>query len=155
MADPPHRKSILVSEEDFKKPRKSVDAHSGHMTPGSFKRIGRLMYRVSNQDHEETYRDRTIPKIVIFLNTVLSPVVGLCISGRGMYDGRISLIGISLRVLYFAMFVVTIYLDTRFERLERWSRIVPKVLGIILIAVQFIGVLPNYACDTNNPITCL
>lgn len=155
MADPPHRKSILVSEEDFKKPRKSVDAHSGHMTPGSFKRIGRLMYRVSNQDHEETYRDRTIPKIVIFLNTVLSPVVGICISGRGMYDGRISLIGISLRVLYFAMFVVTIYLDTRFERLERWSRIVPKVLGIILIAVQFIGVLPNYACDTNNPITCL
>lgn len=155
MADPPHRKSILVSEEDFKKPRKSVDAHSGHMTPGSFKRIGRLMYRVSNQDHEETYRDRTIPKIVIFLNTVLSPVVGLCISGRGMYDGRISLIGISLRVLYFAMFIVTIYLDTRFERLERWSRIVPKVLGIILIAVQFIGVLPNYACDINTPITCL
>ena len=155
MTDPPQRKSILVSEEDFKKPRKSVDAHSGHITPGSFKRIGRLMYRISNQHHEETYRERTIPKIVIFINTVLSPVVGLCISGRGMYDGRISLIGISLRVLYFSLFIVTIYMDTRFERIERWSRLVPKVLGIIFIGVQFIGVLPNYECNINKPMTCI
>lgn len=149
------RKSTLVSDERTEVHRKSIDVHSGPETPASFRRIGKLMYRVTNYSHEDTFRDKTIPRVIIFLNTVVMPTMGLCTSVRGMYDGRVSLIGILLRILYFSIFMYTIYIDSRFEKLERWSRILPKLFGIVFIGIQLIGVIPNYTCDFNAPLTCL
>lgn len=77
-------------------------------------------------------------------------------SVRGNYDGRLSLLGLSLRALYFISFLVLIYFDDRFERYERWARLVPKFLGVVFIVIQLIGVVPIYTCSSGTDFrTCL
>ena len=39
--------------------------------------------------------------------------------------------------------------------MERWARLMPKLFGIVMIAIQLIGVIPNYHCDTDQPLTCV
>jgi len=155
MVDVPRRASILKSNPEPRGRTQSIDAHDGPLTPSSFKRIGRLMYRITNENHGESSHAKGIPKLVIFLNAVLGPLIGVCIAVRATYDGRVSLIGITLRVFYFVLFGIAIYLDARFEPVERFSRLIPKVCGILFIAIQFLGVVPNYDCDTKNWISCL
>jgi hypothetical protein len=76
-------------------------------------------------------------------------------SVRGNYDGKLSLLGLSLRALYFLSFLVLIYFDDRFERYERWARLLPKFLGVIFIVIQLIGVVPLYSCSAEDFRTCL
>ena len=109
-----------------------------------------MVYHVSDS---KSYTNDAIPKLVIFLNTFMSPLIGVLVALRASYDGRVSLIGISLRIVYFAVFILVIYIDKRFEDMERWARLMPKLFGIVMIAIQLIGVIPNYHCDTDQPLT--
>jgi hypothetical protein len=123
-------------------------------TEGSIKKVKRLVYQISN---EGTVEDKTsiIPSVVIFLNIILSPMIGIAMAIRGQYDGRLSLVGIIIRVLYFASFVVAIYFDRRYERAERYARLMPKIFGIFIIGIQLVGVIPRYDCNLNSWRTCL
>ena len=114
--------------------------------------LRRLVYKMSNGQEpiNEPAHSPFIPKCVVFLNMCLSPVIGVLMAIRGHYDGKLSLFGIILRILYFISFLVAIYFDNRFERIERWSRILPKLFGCIILGVQLYGVVPRYDCDAST-----
>lgn len=134
--------------------RPSLVYRDSEETEGSIKKVKQLVYQISN---EGTVDDKTsiIPSVVIFLNIVLSPLIGIAMAIRGQYDGRLSLVGIILRVAYFVSFVIAIYFDRRYERAERWARLVPKTFGIFIIGIQLMGVIPRYDCNLNLWQTCL
>ena len=118
----------------------------------STKTLRRLVYKMSNGQEpiNGSAPAPLIPKCVVFLNMCLSPVIGMLMAIRGHYDGKLSLFGIILRILYFISFLVAIYFDNRFEKIERWSRILPKLFGCIILGVQLYGVVPRYDCDTST-----
>lgn len=146
------KRSLTSSPKSVKIKRKSILARETNVPSSSFKQLRKMVYEVANT---KPYGNDAIPKLVIFLNMVMSPLIGILIALRASYDGRVSLIGISLRIVYFAIFIIVIYVDQRFERMERWSRLMPKLFGIVMICVQLIGVIPNYICDLNNILTCI
>ena len=152
MLHPPPRRSLSSSPQPTKTKRKSIVVRETSVPSGSFKQLRKMVYQVTNN---KPYANDAIPKLVVVLNTFLNPLIGVLIALRASYDGRISLIGISLRILYFGVFILVIYLDARFEKMERWARLVPKLFGIVMIGVQLLGVIPNYHCDTEQPLTCV
>ena len=123
----------------------------------STKTLRRLVYKMSSEVEpiNEPLHSPFIPKCVVFLNMCLSPVIGVLMAVRGHYDGKLSLFGIILRILYFISFLVAIYFDHRFERVERWARILPKLFGVILLGVQLYGVIPRYHCQASKWRTCI
>lgn len=152
MMHPPPRRSLSSSPQPTKTKRKSIMARETHVPSSSFKQLRKMVYHVSDS---KPYTNDAIPKLVIFLNTFMSPLIGVLVALRASYDGRVSLIGISLRLVYFAVFILVIYIDKRFEDMERWARLMPKLFGIVMIAIQLIGVIPNYHCNTEEPLTCV
>ena len=74
---------------------------------------------------------------------------------RGNYDGKLSVFGIVLRIIYFVLFLIAIYFDHRFERIERWARILPKLFGVFLLGFQLVGVIPRYRCDSTSWRICI
>ena len=135
-----HRRSTLVSiaEPDIE-----------HDSAKTFKR---LVYKMSHEteEDEEEKNPTIIPKIVIFLNLCMSPLAGFCLAIRGMYDGRVSLLGISIKITYFLAFIVVISYDHRFDKVERWARLIPKIFGCLSLIVTLYGVLQVYDCDMQN-----
>ena len=114
----------------------------------STKTLRRLVYKMSNG--QEPINEPAHSPFILFLNMCLSPVIGVLMAIRGHYDGKLSLFGIILRILYFISFLVAIYFDNRFEKIERWSRILPKLFGCIILGVQLYGVVPRYDCDAST-----
>ena len=116
-----------------------------------------ILYRITSEEISEgrVPSSKLISTLIIILNVVVSPIIGLLMSVRGNYDGKLSLLGLSLRALYFLSFLVLIYFDDRFERYERWARLLPKFLGVIFIVIQLIGVVPLYSCSAEDFRTCL
>jgi hypothetical protein len=112
----------------------------------------RLIYRASNQVEESK---SIIPMVIIFLNLIVSPLSGAIMAIRGAYDGRISIVGSILRVVYFFIFLFAIYYDERYESSERWARMLPPFFGAIVIGVQLTGVFATYECSTVNIRTCI
>lgn len=146
------RKSLTSSPQVKRVSRKSVVARTSTQPNSSYKVVRKLIYESAN---EHVYRDKTIPRIVIVLNTFLNPMIGILIAARCAYDGRVSLVGILLRIVYFSAFLLVIYFDTRFESAEKYSRMLPKAFGIIMIGVQLVGVLRTYDCELESPWTCV
>lgn len=134
----------------------------------SIKQLSRLVYKMSSEQVPElqkslpTYEkslstppNRHIPRLIIILNIGFSPIIGILMAMRGNYDGKLSVSGIVLRIIYFLLFLIAIYFDHRFERIERWSRILPKLFGVILLGIQLVGVIPRYQCDSASWLTCI
>lgn len=128
----------------------------------SIKQLTRLAYKLSSDQVPEdvphaddiTY-NRHIPRLIILLNIGFSPIIGILMTIRGNYDGKLSVSGIVLRIIYFLLFLIAIYFDSRFERIERWARILPKLFGVFLLGIQLVGVIPRYQCDSANWFTCI
>lgn len=130
----------------------------------SIKQLSRLVYKISSEQVPELQKslptlvdtpNRHIPRLIIVLNIGFSPIIGILMAIRGNYDGKLSFIGIVLRIIYFLLFLIAIYFDHRFERIERWSRILPKLFGVILLGIQLVGVIPRYQCDSASWLTCI
>ena len=123
----------------------------------STKTLRRLVYKMSSGQEpiHESAKLPLIPQCVVCLNMVLSPAIGILMAVRGHYDGKLSLFGIILRILYFISFLVAIYFDNRFETIERWSRILPKLFGCIILGIQLYGVVPRYKCQASTWRTCI
>ena len=119
------------------------------------KTVRKLAYHISNEVREKRTSDTIIPKLVVFLHVLLSPICGMFMSVRGAYDGRLSIVGLFLRSVYFILLIVVGLYDDRFEKYEKWARIIPAFFGIVSIGIQMIGVTSSYTCDTNQPISCL
>ena len=120
--------------------------------------IPRIIIKMSSeQEHAETSckHNTTIPRLIIFLNVVISPIIGILMAIRGNYDGKLSVAGIVLRIIYFVLFLIAIYFDHRFERIERWARILPKLFGVFLLGFQLVGVIPRYDCKQDSWRTCI
>lgn len=124
----------------------------------SIKKVTRLVYKISNEggtDLPAEHKKSIIPSIVIFLNIILSPIIGVTMAIRGHYDGKLSMVGLCLRVVYFISFIVAIYFDRRFEDTERYARLAPKVFGVVIIGIQLVGVLPRYECNGTSWRSCI
>lgn len=122
----------------------------------SMKHIGKLVYRMTSETTEKEEKvHKYIPLVVIILNAVISPIIGLLMAVRGNYDGKISLIGLSMRIFYFISFIFVTYFDSRFERGERYARMIPRIFGILLATVQLFGIARYYDCDSQYIITCI
>lgn len=122
---------------------------------GSIKKVTRLVYKISNEGGSTLKEKSIIPSIVIFLNVILSPIIGVAMAVRGHYDGKLSMIGLCLRVVYFTAFIVAIYFDRRFQDTERYARLAPKIFGVMVVAIQLFGVLPRYDCDITSWRSCI
>ena len=119
------------------------------------KTVQKLAYHISNEVREKRASDTIIPKLVVFLHVLLSPICGMFMSVRGAYDGRLSIVGLLLRSLYFILLIGVGVYDDRFEKYEKWARIIPAFFGIGSICIQLIGVIPTYTCNVNKPLLCL
>lgn len=122
---------------------------------GSIKKVTRLVYKISNEGGSDLPEKSIIPSIVIFLNIILSPIIGVTMAIRGHYDGKLSMVGLCLRIIYFVSFIIAIYFDRRFENTERYARLAPKIFGVVIIIIQLIGVLPRYECNLTSWISCI
>jgi len=113
--------------------------------------IRQLIHRITSETEDVSH----VPKMVIFLNIVFRPVIGTVCAIRGHYDGRLSLVGLLLSIVYFFAFMVVIYLDTRFETMEQWARILPKLFGMVIAGIQVPTTFAMYSCTTNNWQSCI
>jgi len=60
------------------------------------KHIRTVVYRrTSETTEEEENVHRYIPRLVIILNVIMSPLIGIFMAARGNYDGKISLVLLS------------------------------------------------------------
>ncbi len=121
-------------------------------------KIRRLVYKMSSEQEQVDVviqNNKNIPRVIIFLNVVISPIIGILMAIRGNYDGKLSVAGIVLRIIYFVLFLIAIYYDHRFERIERWARILPKLFGVFLLGFQLVGVIPRYDCKQASWRTCI
>ena len=64
-------------------------------------KIRRLVYKMSSELPDETSskHSTTIPKVIIVLNIVVSPIIGILMAIRGNYDGKLSVAGIVLKYI--------------------------------------------------------
>lgn len=115
-------------------------------------RIRSLIRRITSETVDD---DSHVPQMVICLNIVFRPVIGTVCAIRGQYDGRLSIIGLTLSVVYFGAFMVVTYIDDRFKPMERWARVLPKLFGMAVAVIQLVGVYNSYACDTSMWRSCL
>ena len=115
-------------------------------------RIHSLIRRITSETADD---DSHVPQMVICLNIVFRPVIGTVCAIRGQYDGRLSIVGLTLSVLYFGAFMIVTYIDGRFEPMERWARVLPKMFGMVVAGIQLVGVYNSYACDTSIWQSCL
>jgi len=121
-------------------------------------KIRRLVYKMSSEQEPVDVviqNNKHIPRVIIVLNIVVSPIIGILMAIRGNYDGKLSVSGIVLRMIYFVLFLIAIYFDHRFERIERWARILPKLFGVFLLGFQLVGVIPRYDCKQASWRTCI
>lgn len=121
-------------------------------------KIRRLVYKMSSEQEQidvVIQNNKHIPRVIIFLNIVVSPIIGILMAIRGNYDGKLSVSGIVLRMIYFVLFLIAIHFDHRFERIERWARLLPKLFGVFLLGFQLVGVIPRYDCKQDSWRTCI
>ena len=121
-------------------------------------KLRRLVYKMSSEQEQVDVviqNNKHIPRVIIVLNIVVSPIIGILMAIRGNYDGKLSVSGIVLRMIYFVLFLIAIYFDHRFERIERWARILPKLFGVFLLGFQLVGVIPRYDCKQDSWRTCI
>ena len=120
------------------------------------KMIKRLVYHLSNEKDDEGLQEY-ISCIVIFLNLILSPVAGILITIRAQYDQTLSISGVFIKIIYMFIFAFAIYFDKRYEnKIERISRLIPKILSMLLLSIQLYSLLYTYNCHIYKDIrTCL
>ena len=70
--------------------------------------------------------------------TVFGIIIGLLMFARGLLDGRLSMIGLWLRLLYFGVTSGSYALDARLKA-DRWSFLTPALSGLILTIAQLVG----------------
>ena len=76
--------------------------------------------------------------IVNKIMTVFGIIIGLLMFARGLLDGRLSMIGLWLRLLYFGVTSGSYALDARLKA-DRWSFLTPALSGLILTIAQLLG----------------
>ena len=69
---------------------------------------------------------------------VFGIIIGLLMFARGLLDGRLSMIGLWLRLLYFGVTSGSYALDARLKA-DRWSFLTPALSGLILTIAQLLG----------------
>ena len=70
--------------------------------------------------------------------TIFGIIIGLLMFARGLLDGRLSMIGLWLRLLYFGVTSGSYALDARLKA-DRWSFLTPALSGLILTIAQLLG----------------
>ena len=70
--------------------------------------------------------------------TIFGIIIGLLMFARGLLDGRLSMIGLWLRLLYFGVTSGSYALDARLKA-DRWSFLTPALSGVILTIAQLLG----------------
>ena len=74
--------------------------------------------------------------------------IGLLMFARGLIDGALSMIGLWLRLIYFATLSFSYGFDSRLSA-DRWSFLTPALSGLLLTLAQLVGMF-----ITNGPFTC-
>ena len=77
-------------------------------------------------------------KIPLVNKIMTGIIIGLLMFARGLLDGRLSMIGLWLRLLYFGVTSGSYALDARLKT-DRWSFLTPALSGLILTIAQLLG----------------
>jgi hypothetical protein len=102
-------------------------------------------------------RDKVQMKIPVInqIMTWFGVVIGILFFIRGLIDGRLSMIGLWLRLFYFSILSISYGLDDRLT-VDRLSFLIPSLSGLLLTLAQLIGLFISdgpFTCDSFE--TCL
>ena len=65
-------------------------------------------------------------------------LIGILFFARGLIDGRLSMIGLWLRLIYFSILSISYGLDDRLSA-DRLSFLIPSLSGLLLTLAQLTG----------------
>lgn len=83
-----------------------------------------------------------------FIGVMCSGVSALLLSYRANLDGKLSFYGVILKIVSFMIMSSIFMCDQRFDKRERYLYSAPKVFGIIMGAIQLVGIILQF--DGNN-----
>lgn len=87
--------------------------------------------------------------------TFFGIIIGCLMFVRGLIDGKLSMIGLWLRLLYFGVLSLSYALDDRLDK-DRWAFLTPALSGLLLTVAQLIGMfITDGPFECNSFWTCL
>lgn len=93
--------------------------------------------------------------LINMIMTFFGIVIGLLMFTRGLIDGRLSMIGLWLRLVYFTVLSGSYALDARLKK-DRWSFLTPALSGLLLTIAQLIGMfVVDGPFECSDFMTCL
>lgn len=93
--------------------------------------------------------------LINMIMTFFGIVIGLLMFTRGLIDGRLSMIGLWLRLVYFTVLTGSYALDARLKK-DRWSFLTPALSGLLLTIAQLIGMfVVDGPFECSDFMTCL
>lgn len=134
-----------MDEEELKPLLKDIDK----INSSTFYSVVNRWFGLSPSDIQEE-----IP-ICNNILTIFGIIVGLLMFVRGLIDGKLSMIGSWLRLVYFGFLSISYAMDERLEE-DRWSFLTPALSGLALTVAQLIGMFITdgpFECDSF--LTCL
>lgn len=96
----------------------------------------------NERDTEHTVGKRGL--LLRFIGVMCSGVSALLLSYRANLDGKLSFYGVILKILSFIIMSSIFMCDQRFDKRERCLYSAPKVFGIIMGAIQLIGIILQF-----------
>ncbi len=82
-----------------------------------------------------------------FIGVMCSGVSALLLSYRANLDGKLSFYGVILKIVSFMIMSSIFICDQRFDKNERCLYSAPKIFGIIMGAIQLVGIILQFDGD--------
>lgn len=79
-----------------------------------------------------------------FIGVMCSGISALLMSYRANLDGKLSFYGVILKIVSFVIMSSIFICDHRFDRNERCLYSGPKVFGIVMGAIQLVGIILQF-----------
>ena len=99
----------------------------------------------NERDTEHTVGKRGL--LLRFIGVVCSGFSALLLSYRANLDGKLSFYGVILKIVSFIIMSSIFMCDQRFDKHERCLYGAPKVFGIIMSAIQLVGIILQFDGD--------
>ena len=82
--------------------------------------------------------------ILRFIGVLCTGLSSLLLSYRANLDGKLSFYGVILKILSFMIMSSIFMCDQRFDERERYLFGVPKLFGVIMCAIQLVGIILQF-----------
>lgn len=85
--------------------------------------------------------------ILRFIGVLCSALSALLLSYRANLDGKLSFYGVILKIVSFMIMSSIFMCDQRFDERERCLFSAPKLFGVIMCAIQLVGIILQFDGD--------